>query len=235
MPIACESGPCEILRTLLHVSVCVCVSWLFRCPRYGRLAHRSTFYIFLFLLLYLSETPNKNYELVSLCDLYRVTCTFCSRQFYFSSLFQNGPPSRLNETHREQPFIERAPSAISIGVHSVRIVVLQLQNTRYTRFSITLVGCKVRVRESHRFEQFLLLFVPPPFLSYERLARTHQHTGAPNSNPSIHALYNLTLTLTLSHVLSFLSISLSLSLFRTLPLSFSRSHYPSITRIVSSS
>ena len=196
-------------RCCTFLCMCVCVYWLFRCPRCGRLAHRSTFYIFLFLFLYLSETPNKNHELVSLCDLYRVTCTFCSRQFYFSSFFQNGLPSRLNETHREQPFIERAPSAISIGVHGVRIVVLQLQNIRYTRFSITLVGCEVRVRESHRFEQSLLLFVPSPFFSYERLARTPQHTGAPNSNPSIYALYNLTLTL--SHVLSFLSLSLSLS------------------------
>lgn len=72
MSIACESGPCEILRTLLHVSVCMCVCvslGSFAVPGMGawRVVRHFIFFSFFFSTSLKPRTKITNW---SLCVIY---------------------------------------------------------------------------------------------------------------------------------------------------------------------
>lgn len=80
--VAYESGPYGILRTRL-VRICMCVSWLFRCPRCGRMAHRSTFSFLSLSLSFSSSILLQAYhELVSLRSQYRVRVLYTRNSIF---------------------------------------------------------------------------------------------------------------------------------------------------------
>ena len=72
--VAYESGPCGILRTR-RVRICMCVSWLFCCPRCGRMARRSTFSS-RSLILFFHPSSSISRIGLSVVSLYRVRVSY---------------------------------------------------------------------------------------------------------------------------------------------------------------
>lgn len=72
--VAYESGPCGILRTR-RVRICMCVSWLFCCPRCGRMARRSTFSS-RSLILFFHPSSSISRIGLSVISLYRVRVSY---------------------------------------------------------------------------------------------------------------------------------------------------------------